>query len=214
MVADEKARRDPISFKYRRFASEVDRNRFDQFMSNDFILNLIEKRKNYCSGDGRGGTQNPLSQPYKNQISEKKTVRENFKEDTNLVKQLFSETDFKNILKRSENRQLGQKEVKNVIYKQLGSRLVTKSFGTDSQAENPYDDLKKSILIDNDVIQLSDRNLATSKVMARLQKSKVRYINEDEFYTFLNKETHYDPKTNKARISTDQAMTEYHNASN
>jgi hypothetical protein len=134
MVADEKARRDPISFKYRKFASEVDRDRFDQFMSNDFILNLIEKRKNYCSDNGKGGPQNLLSQPYKNQICEKKTVRDNFKGDTSLVKDLFSETDFRNILKNSENRKLGQKEVKNVIYKQLGSRLVTKSFATDSQA--------------------------------------------------------------------------------
>jgi hypothetical protein len=214
MVADEKARRDPISFKYRKFASEVDRNRFDQFMSNDFILNLIEKSKNYCSDNGKGDPQNLLSQPYKNQICEKKIVRENFKGETSLVKELLSETDFRNILKNSENRKLGQKEVKNVIYKQLGSRLVTKSFGTDSQAENPYDDSKKSILIDNDVIQLSDRNLATSKVMGRLQKSKVRYIKEDEFYTFLNKETQFDPKTDKMRISTDEAMTEYHNASN
>lgn len=75
--------RNTFAFKYKKFPDRLDRDRFDQFMSNEFILNLVDKRKRYRADDKNGGDQSRFYKHYKDQISEKREIREVYKQNYN-----------------------------------------------------------------------------------------------------------------------------------
>ena len=86
-----------LAFKYRQFADHGDRDRFDQFMTNDFVYSLIDKKKRYISEKEDSNSTQIINQVYSNQVRKKRDVRHTYTKTNNFQRELANEEDFKTV---------------------------------------------------------------------------------------------------------------------
>ena len=133
-------------------------------MSNDFILGLIESKKRYNTDSNNGKPKEKLYSQYKKQIIEKRDVRNAYSTNNDFKKELHDESDFRDLI--SENK---KKMTHSQVIDSIEKAHDYRTFG----GGNPGMGSGQTIVINDSVIDLSDKDKALERIMTRLKLARV-----------------------------------------